>query len=474
VSLDRAAHILGAIASYAAVAEDSVVTDMYTKLHGMLEKNLEALKPHMMDAAMPTAATSRRRRRDEGSDDDSDDSSSEEEGDEEDDSEQDESSSDDGDEAMAGGSGGSKKRKQQRRSGGGAGASASSSSRATLTAEERSQLSKVGALLGLASALVPHLSDDALRSLYQVAKPLLWGKRLGVLQKRAYQVVQGLLRHHDAEKFAADESELAHLALALSNSLSGVGPGSKRARLHCIALLIPTLVLADAGQVDVVTALLGEVIMCTKEPSGKVRYAAYEVLVALASASLVAFPPPPVDDDGFEEEGVDPDAEYPEHAFTMTKYLHTVVAGLAGASTHLQSAALQTLARLVYALGPSSVAVRRTVPQLMDAVLALAQAPVKEVVRAAVAFVKVSTVVLPKSSLEESLGPIIGSLLSSPFKRSLRTPIRYIMERLLRKLGYVHSMFHALAPSARPCDSCVCEIRVMVCIVSRCVPRDAL
>jgi ribosomal RNA-processing protein 12 len=90
--------------------------------------------------------------------------------------------------------------------------------------------------------------------------------------------------------------------------------------------------------------------------------------------------------------------------------------------------------RLVYEFSASLIA---AVPQLLPACLALLKATNREVVKAALGFVKVAVVRLAVATLAEHLDSMVPGLLlwEADTKNRFRAKVRAVLERLVRRLG---------------------------------------
>lgn len=155
---------------------------------------------------------------------------------------------------------------------------------------------------------------------------------------------------------------------------------------------------AHARRQHLASLLVGELVLCTKEPNTKTRTAAYQLLVDVAHELDNARPITATASlSGRTDDSSDMDAqEYgmPRggHAQSSTAssglndFVTCVLGGLVGSSPHMISATVMALARLLYEFAGQ---LEGLVPQLLPAVLSLMRSNSREVVKAVLGFLKV-------------------------------------------------------------------------------------
>lgn len=301
--------------------------------------------------------------------------------------------------------------------GGGGGAGGSSAD------EEQKALNDQRGLLELLMALAPSLPPEHVAMLWRAVKPQLQHPDVA-MQKKAYKVVASLAEAHPA--FARES--LAELREALEAAAAVCNPASKRQRLASLQRLL--LTLGDAEVQHVLPSVLGEVVLATKEANVKTRAAAFDLLLALAAAA---------------EKRAGPSEEAKAEA--VRGLLVMVAAGVAGTSAHMMSAAVLALARLVYAYRARESMLMTSV-QLLETVCSLLQHKAQEVVRAAITFCKVALSALPLEHVERLLPNLVPPLLTwcSNKHPHLKTQVRYLMERMVKRFG--HDAMMAVTPEA--------------------------
>ena len=152
------------------------------------------------------------------------------------------------------------------------------------------------------------------------------------------------------------------------------------------------------------TLLVGELVLGTKEMNTKTRTAAYQLLVELAH-ELEDSRPLSVKGrirgegvgSGSEDDMIDSDEEYGAAAAAeggkgvevsggLMDFVHVVMGGLVGSTPHMQSASVMALARLTYEFVGQ---LEGLVPQLLPAILMLLRSNSREVVKSVLGYLKV-------------------------------------------------------------------------------------
>ncbi|KAK9815144.1 hypothetical protein WJX73_008694 [Symbiochloris irregularis] len=307
--------------------------------------------------------------------------------------------------------------------------------------------------LDLGLCLAPGLDDRALHVLVTAALPALQ-ERDQALQKRAYK----LLAH--ACNARGPAYPRAHLQPLLDALLAGVGTAmsaAKRWRLDCLKAIVLVLLSPDADweglrldgdeaeagnaaaqRRQVVSALVGEIVLCTKEVNQKTRAAAFQLLIALAKAMHAAEPPAPqpfINDGDASMAGDASEANRQLPQGGLPTLLTMVMGGLVGTSPHMISATVLALARLLHEFAP---VLEAAAPRLLTTVLMLLRTKSREVVKAVLGFCKVCAMRLPVDQLEPQLKPMLEGLLiwAEDSKNKFRLKVRGVVERLVRRCGF--------------------------------------
>ena len=271
------------------------------------------------------------------------------------------------------------------------------------------------ALLGLALAVVgaPQLSSKSVHDFYRTLRPLLSGEVSEVLQKRAYKVLSALCEHHisKANTSAPEWAWVSELGVLLQDSLLSVSSTVKRHRLKCLSFVVQGLNLLSEDGKTFVVRMIGEVIICTKESNAKAREAAFDVLVSTAKAM--------------------------SKCGQLADMFNMVIAGLAAKTSHMRSATVFALSRLLYDFANEGGLDGR-LTELVCTVCLLLHENSREVVKAVIGFVKVVSVRLTTDQLLPVVETIIVGLMrwAKDSKNRFRTRIRVVLERLIKRVGF--------------------------------------
>jgi ribosomal RNA-processing protein 12 len=270
-------------------------------------------------------------------------------------------------------------------------------------AEQKQNVQRARALMGLVIALVPSLDRASADLLYRASRPQITAGYATdqVLQKRAYQAILLLCKHHHhfllgdsdegaiAEGGAAESAESGGrlkelLELLAGSSLLSCGAGAKRTRLLCLGYIVNGLGTYSKGGssgsgsdasaaeemvVSVVRNIVGEVMLCVKESNLKARNAAFALVLSMgeqmdriigAGSASAAGPAVP----------------------GIVQYLHMVIGGLAGTTDHMRSACVLTLSRVLYHFYEHEQLLT-VAPQVLQTVLILVKPPQPKAAEAA-------------------------------------------------------------------------------------------
>lgn len=271
------------------------------------------------------------------------------------------------------------------------------------------------ALLGLALAVVgaPQLSSKSVHDFFRTLRPLLSGKVSDMIQKQAYKVLSALCEHHISKSNTSTEewAWVGELGALLQDSLLSVSSTVKRHRLKCLSYVVQGLNLASQNGKNFVVRMISEVIICTKESNAKAREAAFDVLVSTAKAM--------------------------SKCGQLTDMFNMVIAGLAAKTSHMRSASVFALSRLLYDFANEGGLDQR-LTELVSTVCLLLHENSREVVKAVIGFVKVVSVRFTASQLEPVIEVIVVGLMrwAKDSKNRFRQRIRVVLERLIKRVGY--------------------------------------
>lgn len=266
------------------------------------------------------------------------------------------------------------------------------------------------AVMDLIVALAPFVDEASMTQTYELIKPFLESKDSGI-QKKAYRVLEEMCggEREPCKTFVL--ANLEQLKRTLLDSLKTASSPAKRPRLKCLFHIVKQI---NAEHKDFITALLPEVIVCTKEMSVGARKNAYSLLVEIGNA-FVRFC------------GNQKDAVY--------EYLGYVYVGLIGSVTMITCTVL-ALTRLVFHY-KDSIDVT-SMEQLLHNICLLLTSRTREIVKASLGFLKVLLFALDVKVLASHLTVIMEGIsnMKDDMRRHLRAKLKNIYTKLIRKFGY--------------------------------------
>uniref|UniRef100_A0A8B9RLL0 Ribosomal RNA processing 12 homolog n=1 Tax=Astyanax mexicanus TaxID=7994 RepID=A0A8B9RLL0_ASTMX len=240
------------------------------------------------------------------------------------------------------------------------------------------------------------------------------------IQKKAYRVLEEMCggERETCKKFV--QGNLEQLKQVLLDNLKSASSPAKRPRLKCLIHIVKQL---NEEHKDFLTALLPEVIICTKEVSIGARKNAYSLLVEIGNA-FIQF-------SGNSKEAIN-------------EYLGHVYIGLTGSVTMITCTVL-ALTRLVYQYKDTLDV--SPLEQLLHNVCLLLSSRTREIVKACLAFIKVILFILDVKVLASHVSVIMEGItnMKEDMRRHCRMKLKSIFTKLVRKFGYelVKSMLPA-------------------------------
>ncbi|KAM9052589.1 RRP12-like protein isoform 2-T2 [Megaptera novaeangliae] len=265
-------------------------------------------------------------------------------------------------------------------------------------------------VLDLVVALAPHADEAAISKLYSTIRPYLESKAHGV-QKKAYRVLEEVCASPQGPGARFVQSHLDDLKKTLLDSLRSTSSPAKRPRLKCLIHIVRKL---SAEHEEFISALVPEVILCTKEVSVGARKNAFALLVEMGHAFLRFGPNP---------------------AEALQRYLILIYPGLVGAVT-MVSCSILALTHLLFQF--KGLMGTSTMEQLLENVCLLLASRTRDVVRSALGFIKVAVVVMDVAHLAKHVQLVMGAVgkLSDDMRRHFRMKLRNLFTKfeLVRKL----------------------------------------
>ena len=249
--------------------------------------------------------------------------------------------------------------------------------------------------------------------------------------KKTYKSLNFLL---DSKSLKCDFGELC-LLLVEPAALKALSSGATKSRMLLFKKV--TNEVTPETLISFIPRVLPEVMLATKEASEKSRDAAYECLVAMGSRMIAGDSQVvKVEMEVYEDHLMDVDATEDHIASVNLKELVLMISGcLVSASSHLKSASIASLARLVFEFN-QHMSVDLTSDILVSVVETMKTSPTTEIVKASLGLVKVSVVC---STITNATLPVVmdGILEHAKHKSKFRVKVRHILERLIRKHSYL-------------------------------------
>uniref|UniRef100_A0A8C1BD75 Ribosomal RNA processing 12 homolog n=1 Tax=Cyprinus carpio carpio TaxID=630221 RepID=A0A8C1BD75_CYPCA len=286
-----------------------------------------------------------------------------------------------------------------------------------LSGADNSEFTRL-AVIDLIVAMAPFVDEASMTQTFSLIKPFVESKDSSI-QKKAYRVLEEICGGESASCKAFVLQNLEKLKTMLMDSLTTAASSSKRPRLKCLIHIVKQL---NEEHRDFITALLPEVILCTKEMSIGARKNAYSLLVEIGNA-FVRFC------------GNTKDA--------INEYLSHVFIGLTGSVTMITCTVL-ALTRLVFhykdTIDVSSLEL------LLQNVCLLLSSRTRDVVKASLGFLKVLLFSMDVKVLASHIAVIMEGISNmNDMRRHFRVKLKNIYTKLIRKFGFelVKSMLPA-------------------------------
>ncbi|KAM9282041.1 RRP12-like protein [Cariama cristata] len=278
-----------------------------------------------------------------------------------------------------------------------------------LTSPESSEFVRLS-ILDLVVAMAPYADEQSLDSLYRTIQPSLQSKEHS-MQKKAYRVLEEVCAAPHAPCQAFIRSHLKDLQAVLLDSLKSAASPAKRPRLKCLFHIVKQL---SAEHEPFVTALVPEVILCTKEVSVGARKNAFMLVVEMGHA-FIRFGPTPQE--------------------AMQRFLLLVYAGLTGSVTMISCTVL-ALTRLFFEFKDHLEL--SVVEQLLQNICLLLASRTRDVVKAALGFLKVTLLLVDTKLLAKHVQEMLEAVgnLSDDMRRHFRMKLRNLFTKFIRKFGF--------------------------------------
>ncbi|KZV94990.1 hypothetical protein EXIGLDRAFT_611092 [Exidia glandulosa HHB12029] len=276
--------------------------------------------------------------------------------------------------------------------------------------------------------LLPHLSPADSNNLFEMCiAPEMLGHWDGGVQKRCYRLLARLVETGRAN---IDSEVVLKQLLEQSQSAAAA---AKRDRFTLFAQLLPGL---PSSSLHMITALIPEAVLGTKEPSEKSRSAAFDLLVAMGKKMSEGGV---VRRDKVEGMEVDDDGQ---REGSIEEYMTMVAAGLAGATPHMISASVTAISRLIFEFKDEIS--HSMLSEILATLSVFLSSANREIVKSTLGFVKLSIHSLPHDIVQASLSHLVPALLGwvHDHKNHFKAKVQHIFERLIRRFGYDEIIAH--------------------------------
>lgn len=134
----------------------------------------------------------------------------------------------------------------------------------------------------------------------------------------------------------------------------------------------------------------------------------------------------------------------------IVEFVKVTLAALGSETSHMRSAVVMALSRLVFEQGWANDEFHALLPSLLKTVLVLINEGSREVIKSVVGFIRICVAAIPAEQLEPVIPELIGSMLKSQHAKSrFRAKIKIILKKLVKLYGYDALMPHVPASETR-------------------------
>ncbi|KAK9366505.1 NUC173 domain-containing protein [Lipomyces kononenkoae] len=277
-------------------------------------------------------------------------------------------------------------------------------------------------MLDLIVAMVPFLPRSLYRDLSIIFVTTIQNDDAKV-QTRGYRIVSKLAQSEIGSEYLIESMDT--LEDTMVSSAEKIAPPARTARLTSLIDIVRVLPSSD---LHFIPAILPEAVIGTKEVNEKTREAAYQLLVEMgdkmAGGGSVSI-----------SKVANMDTNAPDVDASISEYFTMVSAGLAGSTPHMISATITALSRLLYQY--KNILELDVASELVATIDLFLTSKNREVVKAALGFVKVVVTTLPKDLVEPRLETLVPNLLQWAHEHHARfkLKVKHLVERLLRRFG---------------------------------------
>nr|ADD95821.1 hypothetical protein [uncultured organism MedDCM-OCT-S08-C998] len=271
--------------------------------------------------------------------------------------------------------------------------------------------------MAITLAMVPHLPVPMVHILYKTIKPLLSVNESISSQKRAYSILEVILRLHGAQLLILEAQE--DILRVVSESLINAHVSARSMRLRCVEIILGSIchslvtaaseqdqTAAYAAVISAADASFGEALICLKDANQKTRDASKTVLTLFL-----------------------------QHLTTQDSLMRLCAAVVAETAS-MRSAAILGLSLMCMGKRGDQL-VHASMPELLDTTCLLLSEESAELTRAVLTLLKVGCAVLPQPRLQPLLPRIMSAACSElgSLKAKFSTRCKGIMRKLLQRVG---------------------------------------
>ena len=272
---------------------------------------------------------------------------------------------------------------------------------------------KVEACLDLLQGMLPYQQEGRITELYNICATQVDGADTKK-QKKAYRVLEELFRSNNDACRDFVKKHLENIQNIFLQALSKANPSSQAYRLRCLINIVRNL---ENDHTDFAYKIVPEAILCIKATNEKARSSSYTLLIVICEALQ-----------RWQKATKTMDA-------IVKDFLKEIFAGLAGNPTVVHCTLLG-ITRIYYEF--RDVFPEEVTEMLVNNVCLLLTSHSKEVVGAAISFLRVFVTADSVLKTAKYVENIVGSLVKMPesCQRHFRLKSRYLLDRLIRKFGF--------------------------------------
>jgi ribosomal RNA-processing protein 12 len=271
------------------------------------------------------------------------------------------------------------------------------------SASEDSKESAIAAgWIAVIQAIIPHLSNPIVLLLYKTIRPLLTVDTSLSLQKRAYHVLDTLLKIHSDVLHTTEPR--SNILAAISESLLSCHVSARSMRLRCIETLMGAMPNEEISAAS--SVILGEILICQKDANKKSRESAMDILKMMV------------------------------RRLPAMEIITQLCSAIVAETTVMRSSAVIGMCLLLFERRDEEMLSDWAV-ELSPTIFLLLKEESTEMTRAVLSFIRVCCVVLPLPLIEALLPQLVEAftLGLGPYKAKFSSRSRAIMRKLVQRLG---------------------------------------